>query len=126
MRVTSAKLVELGIYVLLVLLPLQVRYILVPSSNQFAIVSMYLFDIILVLLGILWLWYWYTHKTIKPHWHTIWLGLVIAILAIFSSYFADDQTVALYYWVHLVLGLWLVAMVATTPLQQPIVLGIMA
>lgn len=117
------RLVEYGLYAVLVMLPLQIRYILVPSDNQFAIVSLYVFDVLLILLGSVWLWYWYTHKAIKPHWHSLWLGVVILVLAVLSSYFADDQTVALYYWLHLALGLWLVAMVATVPLQQSIVLG---
>ena len=115
---------EIGSYLLLVLLPFQIRYIITPSDNQFAIISIYAFDVILVLLGIVWLWYWYTHKTIKPQWQSIWLGLVIVLLGVLSSYFADDQTVALYYWIQLALGIWLVAIVATVPLQQSIVLSI--
>lgn len=118
------KWVSLGLYLLLALLPFQIRYIITPSDNQFGIISLYLFDIILVLLGIIWLWYWYTHKTIKPQWQSIWLGLVIVLLGVLSSYFADDQTVALYYWIQLALGLWLIAIVATVPLQQSMVLSI--
>lgn len=121
---TLEKVLSYGLYLLLLILPLQVRYIITPSDNPFAIISIYGFNILIILLGILWLWYWYTHPTIKPHWFSILLGIALIALATFSNYFADNQNLALYTWLQLLSGLWLVVMVATVHLNNTVLLSI--
>ncbi len=121
---TVEKLLGYGFYLLLLLLPLQVRYIITPSDNPFAIISIYGFNILIILLGILWLWYWYHQPTIKPQWLSLLLSLALIALATFSNYFADNQNLALYYWLQLLSGLWLVVMVATVRLNHTVLLSI--
>ncbi|MBI4408003.1 MAG: hypothetical protein HY565_05905 [Candidatus Kerfeldbacteria bacterium] len=118
------KIIRYGLYLLLILLPLQVRYIIIPSDNPFAVISLYGFDVLIVLLGILWLWYWYHQPTIKLQWFSLLLGLTLMALATFSNYFADNQNLALYYWLHLLAGLGLVVMVATVRLNSTVLLSI--
>lgn len=78
-----------------------------------------------LLLVVVWLRYWYTHPHLKPQWSSIWLGLSIVLLGILSSYFAQDQTIALYYWLQLAMGVWLVAIVATVRMNQTMVLSLL-
>lgn len=119
-----ANILRYGLYLLLIILPFQVRYIITPSENPFAVISIYGFNILIILLGILWLWYWYTHPTIKPQWFSILLGITLIALATFSNYFANNQNLALYTWLQLLSGLWLVVMVATVHLNNTVVLSI--
>ncbi len=115
---------RLGLYALLLLLPLQTRYIITPSINPFAIISIYGFDILLVLVGLVWLWHWY-HSHIPVNWTAVSIGLAMLAVAGGGAFFAEEHTVALYYWLHLAAGLWLLVMVATSRLQHHTLLGIL-
>jgi O-antigen ligase len=118
------KITAWGGYLLLVLLPLQTRYILVSSANPFAMISVYGFDILLVLVGLLWLWHWYRSNT-PVNWTAVSIGLALLAVAGCSAFFAEDRTLALYYWLHLAAGLWLLAIVATTKLNHTTLLSIL-
>ena len=73
------------------------RYIITPSDNPFAIIGIYSFNILIILLGILWLWYWYAPSN---HNGEYLLGITLIGLATFSNYFANNQNLALYYWLR--------------------------
>ena len=119
------KLLRYGIYLSLALLPFQTRYLLIESANPFGTVSVYLFDLLIVLVGIVWVWHWYQRSThYSVHWTSLNIALALLAVAGCASYFANDQTIALYYWLHLALGLWLLAMMATTKLNHVVLLGI--
>ncbi|MFA6474960.1 MAG: O-antigen ligase family protein [Patescibacteria group bacterium] len=114
---------QVAIYTLIFFLPFQTRLILTISQNQFAIIALYGFDILIVIVGLLWLWYWYHQTTLQPNLLASLLGCAILIVAAGSSYFGHDQNLALYYWLHLALGLWLMAIIATSPLKSDWLLG---
>lgn len=119
------RLMQHGLYLVLVLLPFQTRYLLIESANPFGTVSVYLFDLVIVAVGVLWLWNWYKQPAHHINWTALTTALALLIVAGCASYFANDQRIALYYWLHLALGLWLLAMIATSKLNHTILLGVL-
>ncbi len=101
-------------------LPWQVRYILIPSDNQYNIISLYGFDIILIILLVIWLWYWYRARLVID-WQYIILGLSAVVLVFFSGYWAANRDVAFYYWLRFALGLALIGVIATAPRRPALV-----
>lgn len=105
----------------LLVLPWQIRYIAVPSTNQYTIISLYAFDIVLAVLIVLWLIHWY-HVKDDINWRFFTLGLGFVVLVFLSAYWAGDRDVALYLWLRFSVGVALIGIVATMPLRLPLVL----
>lgn len=116
------RIVRYGLYLCLIVLPFQTRYLIIESANPFATVSIYGFDLLILFVGLLWLWNWYHSAHHHIHWTPIVTVLSFLLLAGCSSYFAEDQQVALYYWLQLTLGFWLLAMLVTSKLKHETIL----
>lgn len=112
-----------AILLFILLLPYQTRQIFSQTSNQYTTLSIYGFDIIFALLALSWIWYWYAHKELKPNWALVSTGLTMIILTGLSGYWAGNHDVALFYWLHLMQAVWLIAIVATTKLNHRFLLG---
>ncbi len=119
------RLVQYGLYFILVLLPFQTRFLLIESSNPFGTISIYVFDLVIILVGLMWVWNWYHQSNHRINWTAVTTILAFYIVANGASYFASDKTIALYYALQLVVGLWLLAMIATSKLNHTILLGVM-
>jgi len=100
-----------GIVVFILLLPWQTHYEFIPGINNFTTINIYSFDIVLLILLIGFAVAWY-RTTTPVNWLLLILGLGILLLTLFSAFWADDRSVAFYFWLHLAGGIGLVAMVS--------------
>lgn len=107
---------NLGIVIFILLLPWQTHYELIPGINNFTTINLYGFDIILVALLVVFVFVWYQRATAFD-WLPLLLGLGVIILALFSAYWAEDKSVAFYYWLHLASGFGLIAIICHSHLK---------
>ena len=114
-----------SIYILLFVLPFQTRYIFSDNVNPFAITSIYVFDLVFIVVALLWVWYWYRTPALHSQHVPFYLGMTIAVLAICSSYFAGNREVTWFYLLHFLMGIWLIAIIATAPIKFTHVLWIL-
>lgn len=95
-----SKILNYTLLIFFLLLPWQTRYIITDSDNQFTIISLYVFEVWLVVMLAVWLWYWYRHRSSTIYWPVFWLSCTILILIGLSAYWASDRTVSVYYWLQ--------------------------
>ncbi|EKD76657.1 MAG: hypothetical protein ACD_43C00030G0007 [uncultured bacterium] len=100
-----------GIVFFILLLPWQTHYELIPGINNLTTINLYGFDIVLVILLIVFTLVWYRRNSTFD-WLPLLLGLGVIVLTLFSAYWAEDKTVAFYYWLHLSCGLGLMAIIS--------------
>jgi len=120
---TTKHLLGLVLVIFILILPFQTRQILSETSSQYTTLSLYLFDVGFIIVALAWLWYWYQHPDLKVNLALVSTGLTMIILTGLSNYWADNHNVALFYWLHLMQGAWLIAIIATSRIDRRILLG---
>lgn len=100
-----------GIVVFILILPWQTHYEFIPGINNITTINIYGFDLLLIALLLIFAWHWY-HLTNPVNWPLLIVGLGIMTLTLCSAYWAEDRSVAIYFWLHLTAGLGLIALIA--------------
>lgn len=113
---TSQQWLQFLLVIFFLLLPWQVRYILVESIHPLTVISLYSFDILLVLVIAVWIWYWYHHNH-SINWSWVLLSLSGVLVVWLSGYWATDREVALSTYLRFAGGVGLIGIMATVPLR---------
>ncbi|MBI2415990.1 MAG: O-antigen ligase family protein [Candidatus Kerfeldbacteria bacterium] len=95
------RLLYSSVAVWIFLLPWQTHYILAANTNQYQIISLYLTDVIWLVVMVLWLIHWYRQPrttTLNVIGLILLGGLVCLVGA--SAYWADNRDVSFYYWLR--------------------------
>lgn len=120
------KIVQGLFFALLFLLPWQTRYIFSENANQYAQLGIYAYDLVWVVLLIVFIFWWYQQANHDIYWPLVWTVFAFVLFVGASAYWTDHHSVALYYWLHLVqaiitFGIVLTKIISTKHVLQFIV-----
>lgn len=101
LKLSVQQLLHYCLYLLVLILPFQTHYVLSASTNQYAIQNLYLFDLLFLIILVLFVVFWYAHKP-KLHvaQHVLWLAAAICVSVGLSAYWSNSHAVSFYYWLH--------------------------
>ncbi len=116
------ELVQGLLFVFILLLPFQTRYIFVESDQQFAQLGIYAFDIVWVILLLTFIVWWYQQHDAAIYWPLVWIVSVLVIFVGASAYWTDHHYEALYYWLHLVQAVVVFGIILSKAIQTKYVL----
>lgn len=116
---------QIAFYLFMLALPFQVRYIFVESENQYAMLSLYGFDLLFIWVALSFIVWWKRQRDIQVPWPLFWLCLAIIGLVGLSSYWTKDHNISLYYWIRLMQAMAILGIASTSAIPTKRILQVL-